>query len=284
MLKLALGTVQFGTNYGISNNLGIPDDTELCKIFDIAFLNEINILDTAPSYGDAEERIGVFSKNRFNVISKFNNVENNKTLLNSLNKSLERIKQNQLYAYMAHNSDELISNPDLWEFLNIEKEKDRINKIGYSIYTVAQLEQLLLLEMMPDIVQIPYNLLDIKFESYLPELKSYGTEIHIRSVYLQGLFFMDAQYLPVKLQPLKSALIEIKRLSVENNLTISQLLLSYVNYNQYVDKIVIGVASSKQLLDNLRDISTDPLNKNLLEEIRLIKVTDAELLNPFNWK
>jgi aryl-alcohol dehydrogenase-like predicted oxidoreductase len=141
-----------------------------------------------------------------------------------------------------------------------------------------------MLEMKPDIVQIPYNLLDRKFDSYLPELNSYGTEIHIRSVYLQGLFFMDAQYLPVKLQPLKSALIEIKRISIENNLTIAQLLLSFVNYNQYVNKIVIGVASSKQLLDNVRDISTGPLNKNLLEEIRLLKVTDAELLNPFNWK
>ena len=52
--KFALGTVQFGINYGISNDLGVPDDSELRRIFDIAFLNGISVLDTAPAYGNAE--------------------------------------------------------------------------------------------------------------------------------------------------------------------------------------------------------------------------------------
>jgi aryl-alcohol dehydrogenase-like predicted oxidoreductase len=282
--KFALGTVQFGISYGISNDLGIPDDSELKRIFDIAFLNGITVLDTAPAYGNAEERIGVLSENRFNVVTKFVNVANRQALRDTLEQSIQRIKAEQLYAYMAHNSDELISKPDLWDCLRNEREKGRIKKIGYSLYTTDQLEQLLLLEMKPDIVQLPYNLIDRKFENYLPELKSYGTEIHIRSVFLQGLFFMDTESLPEKLQPLKSTHLEIKRLCIENNLTISQLLLSYVNHHPLINKIVVGVASAKQLLENIRDITTERLSNDLLDQIKLITVADAALLNPVNWK
>ncbi len=282
--KFALGTVQFGISYGISNDLGIPDDSELRRIFDIAFLNGITVLDTATAYGNAEERIGVLSENRFKVVTKFVNVANRQALRDTLEQSIQRIKAEQLYAYMAHNSDELISKPDLWDFLRTEREKGRIKKIGYSLYTTDQLEQLLLLEMKPDIVQLPYNLIDRKFEGYLSELKRFGTEIHIRSVFLQGLFFMDTESLPEKLQPLKSTLLEIKRLCTENNLTIAQLLLSYVNHHPLINKIVVGVASAKQLLENIRDITTERLSSDLLEQIKLITVADAELLNPVNWK
>lgn len=282
--KLSLGTVQFGMSYGVSNDLGIPDDLELKNIFDIASLNGINILDTAPAYGNAEGRIGLLSENRFRVVTKFVNVANRQALKDTLDQSIKRINSEQLYAYMAHNSDELILKPDLWDFLSAERENGRIRKIGYSLYTTDQLEKLLLLEMKPDIVQLPYNLIDRKFDNYLPELKGYGTEIHIRSVFLQGLFFMDPDSLPEKLKPLKSTLLEIIRLCIENNLTISQLLLSYVNHHPLINKIVVGVASAKQLLENIRDITTERLSNDLLDQIKLITVADGALLNPVNWK
>jgi aryl-alcohol dehydrogenase-like predicted oxidoreductase len=282
--KLALGTVQFGINYGISNNLGIPADVELRRIFDIAFFNGIKVLDTAPGYGNAEVRIGNLSENRFNVITKFVNVANEQALKDTLDESVNRLNAEPLYAYLAHNSNELIAKPDLWDFLSTQKEKGRIDKIGYSLYTTDQLEELLMLQMKPDIVQLPYNLIDRKFESYLPELNSYGTEIHVRSVFLQGLFFMDPMALPEKLQPMKSTILEIKRLCVENNLTISQLLLSYVYHHSLINKIVIGVASANQLLENIRDITTECLSNDLLDQIKLITVADAGLLNPVNWK
>ena len=39
MSKLALGTVQFGTNYGINNSVGIPNDKEIIRILDYAYKN-----------------------------------------------------------------------------------------------------------------------------------------------------------------------------------------------------------------------------------------------------
>ena len=53
MIKLALGTAQFGLPYGINNQYGIPKDDELYKIFLLAKQFGISVLDSAQAYGNA---------------------------------------------------------------------------------------------------------------------------------------------------------------------------------------------------------------------------------------
>jgi aryl-alcohol dehydrogenase-like predicted oxidoreductase len=62
MSKLILGTVQFGLEYGVNNQKGIPSSNEIKKILDFAFKRKINILDTAEAYGNSQERIGEYIK------------------------------------------------------------------------------------------------------------------------------------------------------------------------------------------------------------------------------
>ena len=63
-MKIALGTVQWGLEYGISNKKGIPSNDELDQILSLASVSGINLLDTASSYGNAEMRIGNQSGSR----------------------------------------------------------------------------------------------------------------------------------------------------------------------------------------------------------------------------
>ena len=51
---------------------------------------------------------------------------------------------------------------------------------------------------MCNILQIPINILDHRLvkENYLGELKSYGIELHARSVFLQGLLLMPRNSIP----------------------------------------------------------------------------------------
>jgi aryl-alcohol dehydrogenase-like predicted oxidoreductase len=281
--KLALGTVQFGTSYGISNTLGVPNDEELRSIFDIASIHGIKILDSAPSYGDAQKRIGKFSSNRFEVLSKFSNLHNRESFITSLHQSLQDLGIPKLYALISHNSDELISNPKLWDFLSEEKEKGQIERIGFSLYKPEQLDKLLYMGMLPDIVQLPFNLLDRKFQQYFSELKKYGTEIHIRSVFLQGLFFLDVKKISSKLDPIKSTLTLLHHICIQNKLPISELALAFVRNNPCIDKVLVGVASSEQLLNNIHEFSLNRVDDKVFEQISNIKVFDDSLLNPVNW-
>ena len=71
-MKLGLGTVQFGLDYGYTNKNGIPTEKEIERIFDCALKNGVSYIDTANLYGNAEEIIGKLlpKKNYFKVITK----------------------------------------------------------------------------------------------------------------------------------------------------------------------------------------------------------------------
>ena len=58
MNKLALGTAQFGIDYGINSISGKVKTQEIEKILHLAKSENINLLDTAASYGDSEKILG----------------------------------------------------------------------------------------------------------------------------------------------------------------------------------------------------------------------------------
>lgn len=282
-MKITLGTVQFGIQYGISNTHGVPSDSELESIFSVASDLGIQQLDTAKAYGNAEERIGELSNSKFDIITKFSNVDSEKELELALSESLQKLNVSSIYGYLAHNADVLIQNPSLWEVLLKAKKEGKIKKIGYSLYNPEQLEQLLDLNCIPDLVQLPYSILDRKFEKQLSILKQLGTEVHVRSVFLQGLYFMNPNKLPEKLQPLQDSLVELKNLCIENNVSVGEVALNYVISNPNIDKLVIGIETAEQLRENINLVKNWKSNKVLFSKIEAIKIKDKSLLNPVNW-
>lgn len=70
MSRLALGTVQFGMSYGISNTAGQVPQDEVAKILDYCKANGIDTLDTARGYGESEAVIGQFDLSPFKIVTK----------------------------------------------------------------------------------------------------------------------------------------------------------------------------------------------------------------------
>ena len=282
-MKIALGTVQFGIPYGINNIKGIPDRNEIKNIFRLAHDSGITILDTAPAYGDAEIKIAELSDSQFNVVTKFSYAKNDVELRDQLSKSLQDLGSPNVYGYLAHNADNLLKVPELWRVLCEARDEESIKKIGYSLYNPEQLEMLLGNGFIPDLVQIPYSLLDRKFESAFTVLKNLGAEIHIRSVFLQGLYFKDPNNLPAKLTPLRPQLVKLHKLCELHNLSIGALALNFVAQNPSVDQVVLGVEKESQLKQNLEMIQTLVNQKGLMEEVCKLEGSDKSLLNPANW-
>ena len=143
-MKLALGTVQFGLNYGISNKYGQTNIQEIEKIFKTAIENKINLLDTAPLYGQSEEAVGksLPQKHSFNIVSKtphFLTQEITNTdiyqLTSSIKNSLKQLKQTSIYGILFHNKNQLLPrNGDLLiAELNKLKKQKIIQKFGFSV-------------------------------------------------------------------------------------------------------------------------------------------------------
>lgn len=281
-MKLALGTVQFGLPYGIHNRHGIPSDEALKQLLEYASASGMQVLDTAYAYGNAEERLGKWSTADWKTVSKFPKPEKGYTLRDYFNLSSQRLQRTQLYAYMAHNANILLSLPALWEELTQLKAEGKLEKIGYSLYHPNELEQLLELGMIPDIVQVPYSLLDRKFEPWFERLRSFQCEIHTRSAFLQGLYFMPLDSLPEKLQPLKGALEALHALAADSALSMEALALQFVVANPLVDQVVIGTETPDQLRANLTAVNGQ-LADATVQQIRTIESAYPELLNPATW-
>lgn len=278
--KLVIGTAQFGLKYGINNKTGKVDTNEIIKILNTCKKNNIQYFDTAHSYGDSEKILGQYFSNK-EIISKFPEVQNKNELIKIFYETLSNIGQDKLYGYLAHNPKSIIENSEIWEQLLEFKTSGLVRKIGYSLYEPVDLEKLLEKNKIPDIIQIPYSILDNKFDNYLKYLKKINVEIHVRSIFLQGLYFVNPEDLHISLTSIKPFLKKIQYEAKNQNSSLEFFLMSYVLQKKEIDKIVIGIDSNDQLLGNLIHDNTKSFDYSFIQEFPKI---DENLINPSLWK
>ena len=278
--KIILGTVQFGLNYGINNITGQVSRQNVKNILSTCQENGIIKLDTSAAYGNSEQVLGEFIGNDFDVISKYPRCD--QSVQSVFKNSLVYLGIDQVYGYLIHHFDIFQECPSILDELSLLKEKKKIRKIGFSIYKTKELDFLLNNNIQFDLIQFPYNIFDRTFESYLHVLKERNIEIHIRSVFLQGLFFKDLETLPKKLHPLKVYLSELNAFCREQSISIEEVALNYAIHNKYIDGVLIGVDNPMQLINNINSIwDTYPLEVS--DFISLINIKEKELLHPNNW-
>lgn len=262
--KIGLGTVQFGLDYGISNERGMTPKEEVRNILNFAKAEGLEVLDTAIAYGNAESVLGSIGVEKFQVVSKFLPESNlNMSLKEQLMSSLKNLKQESIYGYLAHRPLEILNNPEQWNTLNAFKDQGLVNKIGFSLNEPDELEQLLNKNLVPDLIQVPFNYFDNRFEKVIKKLHADGCEVHTRSAFLQGLFFKAPEKLPVHFEEVKGMLKEIQRST--NHLAGN--LLRFVLEKPFIDKVIVGVENKTQLKNNLENLDFEVELPNLSRTI-----------------
>ena len=127
--KIAIGTVQFGLDYGISNRFGKTKENDIVSIFDYAIKQGIDTIDTAQAYGSSEETIGKYHQDKFKIVTKLDfNLFKNFSVEQLINESLKKLKVNQLYSVLYHSFDGLDHNENVHEELLKMKEKGGYKK------------------------------------------------------------------------------------------------------------------------------------------------------------
>lgn len=275
MSKLVLGTVQFGVQYGV-NSAGRPSKDAVKDILAAAVKGGIDTLDTSSAYGNSEEILGECATNEegFKIVSKYPKGEI--PVGEMFNGSLNRLKVDKLYGYLLHHFEVYKNNPKVWEEFVALKESGKVQKIGFSLYTPEELQFILDNKSPFDLIQVPFNIFDKKFLPLMKEVHDKGVEIHVRSTFLQGLFFKDRDALPEKLKPMKKYLLQLDEFSKQSGLSISEIALNYNLQNPYIDGVLIGVDNVTQLQTNLASVKNTPVDIE-------IEVKEQELLNPVNW-
>lgn len=283
--KIGIGTVQFGLDYGISNTNGKVSQNEANQILQLAKKSTISYIDTARAYGNSEQVLGNFINilgNQFKIISKVS--PSAKNTYEEVNNSLQDLQVEKLYAYLFHDFDTFVNQPLLWEELNEIKLDGKVEKIGFSLYYPFQLDYLFEQNIDFDILQIPYNLFDRRFEPYFKKLKSKNVEIHVRSVFLQGLFFMDNQNLSTHFDSVSKKLTDLHVLAQTHKLDKAALPLFFVLSNPNIDITLLGLSSLSDLEKNLKTIESFERIKQLKLDFTSFEEQNDEIILPFLWK
>jgi aryl-alcohol dehydrogenase-like predicted oxidoreductase len=242
-MKLGLGTVQFGQAYGVSNIRGQIPTAEAAAILQRAAEAGITLLDTAANYGAAESVLAGLNIAPFRIVTKTINLKNGLDAVMARGRqSATTLKADTLLVHAAAD----LADETLWPALQNLKSEGVFRKIGISAY-VADDPAALAARFKPDVMQLPFSLLDQRLlaNGTLGRLKDMGIEIHARSLFLQGLLFLDD--LPPKLQSAAAHLKNIKAELAATGTTPLAAALGFVLSRSEIAHGVVGVTSLNEL-------------------------------------
>jgi aryl-alcohol dehydrogenase-like predicted oxidoreductase len=282
-MKLALGTVQFGLDYGISNDGGKVPIDEVKKILTTAHQNQIDTLDTGCVYGTCETVLGDVLPGQdftFNVIDKIPDIETvGKAIAQTLEQSLAKLHLSHLEGLLLHNAADLTD--ATYQQLSDLKTQGLVKKIGVSVYHPAQAFELAKRYDL-DLIQLPLNLCDQRFiqTGCIKWLKKRNVEIHARSLFLQGLLLMKTTQLSSYFAPYRELFDRLDRYCRELEITRQQAALTIAHQQDSVDKFVIGVCSQQQLE---QVIGAYQKAQNIEFKMEPFSCHEEALISPFLW-
>jgi aryl-alcohol dehydrogenase-like predicted oxidoreductase len=288
MPKIALGTVQFGIDYGINSENGQVQPEEVRSILNFAHSQNIDLLDTAPAYGNSEKALGVANVQNFKVVTKtrhFNNAEISNSDIGLLKKdfscSLTDLRQKSFYGVLIHNASDLLKPgaEKLYDHLQELKQAEKIEKIGVSVYDYSQLQSILD-NFDIDLVQLPFNILDRRMidSGMLSTLRSKGVEVHARSVFLQGLLLMTEQSRHEKFNRWSGLWKIWHEWLNDSQITALEATIRYAISIPEISKVLVGVDTKDQLKEII--VASNGVLPNIPTELY---TNDVNLLNPSNW-
>lgn len=276
-----IGSANFTQKYGINSSK--INYTEIRKIFDLAKNNNIYRFDSAKSYLKYDS---IFKKKekKFKFSTKII-FDRRWISLEYCQKQLQEhfksFNTNKVETLLFHDTKILLTKNGIKIFKNLEllKKKNYFKKIGFSTYDTKYLNYIIS-NYNFDAVQYPYNILNKSLitSGWYDILKNKGIEIHIRSIFLQGLlvnkFFCNKKYF----KQWQNYFSEWYKNLENNNISpIDYCLSDLLNYD--FDKIIVGINNSKNLEEiiNFKDIRK-------YNNIMNFKISDKKLIDPRKWK
>lgn len=286
--RLALGTAQFGLDYGVANPSGKVRSKEVEKILLVARQGGIDTLDTAIAYGTSEAILGNLGVDEFRLVTKLpqlpakiNDVDH--WVARQVADSSARLGHKKLYGCLLHHPQDLLSSSGAQLIRALVKLRNDgvVQKIGVSIYSPGDLVEVGDIIFELDLVQAPLNVVDRRLHTsgWLDRLKEGGVEVHTRSAFLQGLLLISRHNMPLKFSRWSHLWDQWhEKLKVFD---ISPLVacLAYPLSLEQVDRVIIGVDSHNQLLEVFQAVE---LAKDI-SDTSFMASMDPNLINPSNW-
>jgi aryl-alcohol dehydrogenase-like predicted oxidoreductase len=288
-MKLGLGTAQFGIPYGATNATGQVQLEQAQAIVRLALESGIDLFDTAPAYGTAEQVVSSVLPATAKVVTKTSiarrdsyRSEDIAAIRSSFANSLTQLQRQQIYGLLVHSPDDLLRPGGnlIVELLLELRARGLAQKIGVSVYTQAQIECCMRRYAL-DLYQVPLNFADQRLlrSGVLKDLAGTGAEIHVRSVFLQGILLAPVDALPAYFAPWRDKLVQIRSVLHAAGIAPAAAALAFVHSKTPASYAIVGATSEFELRELLRHQAADAAALPFDE----FAIDDARLLDPSGW-
>lgn len=258
--QLCLGTAQFGMAYGITNTNGQVLEADVGQLLAQAHDAGIYWLDTAQGYGNAEAVLGrqLPMAHGFRLISKLPaqpqpifSTRDVEEWDQAFHQSCQRLKVPSLDALLLHSPGDLRKpgGKHLEDWLLSLRQQGLVHRIGVSIYAAEDLDGVNL--DLLDLVQLPLSLYDQRalVNGTLARLRSNGTAIHARSLYLQGLLLTPVSQWPAWISAeMRAHQQALEALAEQKDCQLIDLALGFAREQFDLEAVVLGVCSIEELV------------------------------------
>ena len=285
--RLSLGTAQWGARYGITNAKGELSDTDVADIVTAALERGIRDADTHRTtnphqgYGRAQSRLRPWADD-FAVTTKvFGGAAADLPVGEQLAESLGDLRLTQVHACLVHDWYDLTNHEAkaVANGLREAQQSGRVARVGISAYEVRDLERACeIFGADLGAVQVPASVLDQRLvgSGVVDLLRSMGTEIQVRSIFLQGLLLDPTSPVLLAQHP---AVTGFHRRCTERGVTPLDASLSFVRSLDWVDVVVVGVTSAAELTQ----IAEGWRASTVSGDWDAYGSDDIELLDPRRW-
>ena len=245
--QLVLGTAQLGQKYGVANTSKTPNLTNTRELIHTALRQNVRVIDTAFVYGNAQDKVLKSTQNTLAlVVSKVSKKE-----LMAQSNVYKINKKKSLLALLLHTHNTLITQT-IREKVQRLKQNKSIEYFGISIYENSEFQRAVRCKEV-DMIEVPFSLFDQRLIAldWVKQARKYNKLLLIRSVFLQGLFFLKVDNLPSYLKQAKASLQALHTLCEKHKLDIASLAMAFVRLHARENLIIIGCDNKKQLCKNM---------------------------------
>jgi aryl-alcohol dehydrogenase-like predicted oxidoreductase len=284
MNRIVLGGAQLGLPYGILNGGETLSREEVARILDTAVDHGIDSIDTAIAYGHSESIIGEISQNRFKIISKLpplpvdiSNVS--EWVYSQVQGSLSRLKCTSLDALLLHRPQDLTGAQGVELYAAIESlmAEKMIHRFGVSIYSPDDLEGIIdTFEI--HVVQAPLNVFDRRILGVTDQLSALNIEVHVRSVFLQGVLIASPQDRPHRFEPWSEHFALFDEWVRSSGVSAMACCMGFALQQPGIAKLVIGTTSAESLDEIMNSIPN-----SVLEVPTHLQSSVKQLIDPRFW-
>ena len=284
MNRIVLGGAQLGLPYGILNGGETLSREEVARILDTAVDHGIDSIDTAIAYGQSESIIGETSQNRFNIISKLPplpvDISNVSEWVHSqVQGSLSRLKCTSLEALLLHRPQDLTGaqGVELYAAIKSLMAEKMIVRFGVSIYSPEDLEGIIGTFDI-HVVQAPLNVFDRRILGVTNQLSALNIEVHVRSVFLQGVLIANPKDRPQRFEPWSEHLAQFDEWVRSSGVSAMTCCMDFALQQPGIAKLVIGTTSAESLDEIMNSIPN-----SVLEVPAHLQSSVEQLIDPRFW-